>query len=110
MISPLSFIVLPSRVILSLSKASSEYGHCDRQETATAGSRPVCPIVFRRRREKQETVADEATAALLTKLPFNSDLEKAKAAFSQAQAVEEKFHHDFDGVDFIDTSLCYGGA
>jgi hypothetical protein len=50
--------------------------------------------------EKQETVADEATVALLTKLPFNSDLEKAKAAFAQAQSVEEKFHHDFNGVDF----------
>jgi hypothetical protein len=50
--------------------------------------------------EKQEKVADEATAALLTKLPFNSDLEKARSAFNQAQAVEEKFRHDFNGVDF----------
>jgi hypothetical protein len=50
--------------------------------------------------EKQETVADQATAALLTKLPFNSDLEKAKAAFAQAQAVEAQFQHDFNGVDF----------
>jgi hypothetical protein len=49
--------------------------------------------------EKQEKVADEATVALLTKLPFNSDLEKAKAAFSQAQSVEERFNHDFAGVD-----------
>jgi hypothetical protein len=50
--------------------------------------------------EKQEKVVDEATAALLSKLPLNSDIEKAKAAFDQAQLVEEKFHHDFDGVDF----------
>lgn len=50
--------------------------------------------------EKQETVADEATAALLTKLPFNSDLEKAKAALVQAQTVEEQFHHDFNDIDF----------
>jgi hypothetical protein len=50
--------------------------------------------------EKQEKVADEATVALLTKLPLNSDVEKAKAAFGQAQSVEEKFHHDFDGVNF----------
>ena len=50
--------------------------------------------------EKQEKVADEATAGLLTKLPFNSDLEKAKAAFNQAQSVEERFNHDFAGVDF----------
>jgi hypothetical protein len=50
--------------------------------------------------ENQETVADEATAALLTKLPFNADLEKAKAAFAQAQAAEAQFRHDFNGVDF----------
>jgi creatinine amidohydrolase/Fe(II)-dependent formamide hydrolase-like protein len=50
--------------------------------------------------EKQETVADGATAALLTKLPFNSDLEKAKASFAQALSVEEQFRHDFNGVDF----------
>jgi hypothetical protein len=50
--------------------------------------------------EKQEKAADEATVALLTKLPFNSDIEKARAAFGQAQAVEDRFHHDFDGVDF----------
>ena len=43
---------------------------------------------------------NEATVALLTKLPFSSDVEKAKAAFAQAQTVEEKFHHDFDGVNF----------
>jgi hypothetical protein len=50
--------------------------------------------------EKQEKVADEATAVLLRKLPLDSNIEKAKAAFDQAQAVEEKFHRDFDGVDF----------
>jgi hypothetical protein len=50
--------------------------------------------------EKQETVADEATVVLLRKLSGNSDIEKAKAAFSQAQAVEEQFRHDFNGVDF----------
>jgi creatinine amidohydrolase/Fe(II)-dependent formamide hydrolase-like protein len=50
--------------------------------------------------DKQEKVVDEATAVLLSKLPLNSDVEKAKAAFDQAQSVEEKFHHDFDGVDF----------
>ena len=50
--------------------------------------------------KKQEAVADEATVALLRKLSGNSDVEKAKAAFAQAQAVEERFHHDFDGVDF----------
>jgi hypothetical protein len=50
--------------------------------------------------EKQEKVADEATVAFLTKLPFNSDIEKAKAALNQALSVEDKFHHDFNGVNF----------
>jgi creatinine amidohydrolase/Fe(II)-dependent formamide hydrolase-like protein len=50
--------------------------------------------------EKQEKVVDEATAVLLRKLPLDSDIEKAKAAFDQAQTVEERFQRDFDGVDF----------
>jgi hypothetical protein len=50
--------------------------------------------------EKQEKVVDEATAVLFRKLPLNSDIQKAKAAFDQAQSVEEKFLYDFTGVDF----------
>jgi hypothetical protein len=50
--------------------------------------------------EKQEKVADEATAVLLSKLPLDSYIQKAKAAFDQAQAVEEKFQSDINGVDF----------
>jgi hypothetical protein len=50
--------------------------------------------------EKQEKVVDETTADLLKKLPLDTDIEKAKAAFDQAQSVEEKFHQEFDGVDF----------
>jgi hypothetical protein len=50
--------------------------------------------------EKLEKVTDEATAALLSKLPLDSYIQKAKAAFEQAQAVEEQFLRDFDGVDF----------
>jgi hypothetical protein len=45
-------------------------------------------------------VADEATAVLLKHLSFDPEVEKAKAGFDQAQSAEEKFHHDFDGVDF----------
>jgi hypothetical protein len=41
--------------------------------------------------EKQERVVDEATAVLLSKLPLDSDIQRAKAAFDQAQAVEEGF-------------------
>jgi hypothetical protein len=50
--------------------------------------------------EKQEKVADEATAVLLGKLPLDSDIQKAKAAFDQAQSVEERFLRDFNGLDF----------
>jgi hypothetical protein len=50
--------------------------------------------------EKQEKVVDEATGALLAKLPLDSDIQKAKAAFDQAQAVEAQFQSDFSGVDF----------
>ena len=44
-------------------------------------------------------VADEAIA-LLKLFVANPEIEKARAEFERAQAVEEKFHHDFDGVDF----------
>ena len=50
--------------------------------------------------EKQEMVADEATIALLKRFAVNPDIEKAKAEFERAQEIEEKFHKDFDGVDF----------
>jgi hypothetical protein len=49
---------------------------------------------------KQEKVVDEATAILLGKLPLDSDIQKAKAAFDQAQSVEVRFLRDFSGVDF----------
>jgi hypothetical protein len=45
-------------------------------------------------------VADEETIALLKGFPGNPDIEKARAKFERAQEIEERFHHDFDGVDF----------
>jgi hypothetical protein len=50
--------------------------------------------------EKQEKAADEATAILLKRFEGNPDVEKAKVNFDRAQEVEERFHKDFDGVDF----------
>jgi hypothetical protein len=50
--------------------------------------------------EDQEKVADEKTAVLLKRFSRNSDVQKAKAEFDRAQGVEERFHRDFDGVDF----------
>jgi hypothetical protein len=48
----------------------------------------------------QEKTADEETAVLLKRFSGNSDVGKASAEFENAQKTEEKFHHDFDGVDF----------
>lgn len=70
------------------------------------GKKPQSPEVdqfgqgFSGAGKKLEKVTDEATAALLSKLPLDSDIQKANAAFDQAQAVEEQFLRDFDGVDF----------
>jgi hypothetical protein len=37
---------------------------------------------------------------LLGRFPGDPDIERAKAEFAQAQAVEERFHHDFNRIDF----------
>jgi len=59
--------------------------------------------------EDQEKAADHATLFLLKQLSFDPDVEKAKAEFERAQGVEERFHHDFDGVDFTANYLpCCG--
>ena len=50
--------------------------------------------------EDQEKVADQVTAVLLKRFPRNPDVEKAKAEFERAQKTEERFHKDFDGLDF----------
>ena len=50
--------------------------------------------------EKQEQAADEQTLFLLKQLSFDPDIEKARAEFDRAQKVEERFHKDFNGVDF----------
>jgi hypothetical protein len=50
--------------------------------------------------ERQEQGADEATLVLLKRFSRNPDVEKARAEFERTQKVEERFHKDFDGVDF----------
>ena len=50
--------------------------------------------------ERQKRGADEATLVLLKRFSGNPDVQKAKMDFELAQKVEEKFHKDFDGVDF----------
>ena len=58
------------------------------------------PASFSVAGEKQEKTADEETLILLERLSGNSGVEKARAEFERAQAVEERFRHDFDGGDF----------
>jgi hypothetical protein len=50
--------------------------------------------------EKQKKVADQETLVLLQRFSGNPGVEKARAEFERAQEVEERFLHDFDGVDF----------
>ena len=50
--------------------------------------------------EDQEKAADEETAILQKRFLGDPDVEKARSEFNWAQKIEEKFHHDFDGVDF----------
>ena len=61
--------------------------------------------------EKQEQAADEQTLSLL-------ELKKAGAEFERAQEAKERFHKDFDGVDFTSgrrplkapADVCTGGS
>jgi hypothetical protein len=55
--------------------------------------------------EDQEKAADEETLVLLKRFPSNPDVDKARAEFERAQKVEERFHKDFDGVDFTGNQL-----
>ena len=50
--------------------------------------------------EIQEIAADKETGALLKRYNTNPDVQNAAREFERAQKVEEKLHHDFDGVDF----------
>jgi hypothetical protein len=58
------------------------------------------PTAFSVAGEKQEKAADQETSILLERFSGNPGVEKAKTEFGKAQEVEERFHHDFDGVDF----------
>jgi len=40
------------------------------------------------------------TIVLLKRFSHNLDIEKARAEFERAQKVEERFHTEFDGLDF----------
>ena len=73
--------------------------HCDGQRGMAPGAGHIRGGVLDRWR-KRAKAADEETLVLLKGFPGNPDVEKARAEFESAQKVEEKFHKDFDGVDF----------
>jgi hypothetical protein len=50
--------------------------------------------------EDQEKLADQETAVLLKRFLRNPQVEKARTEFEHAQRAEERFHKDFDGLDF----------
>jgi hypothetical protein len=50
--------------------------------------------------ENQEMVADQKTAVLLKQFSHSPGIEKARVEFEHAQKAEERFHKDFDGLDF----------
>jgi hypothetical protein len=58
------------------------------------------PAAFSAAGEKLEKAADEETSILLKRFSGKPDVKKATAEFERAQEVEERFLHDFDGVDF----------
>jgi hypothetical protein len=77
---------------------------CHRKRCTPNGAKwllsPAFAAAFAVAGEDQEKVADEETLVLLKRFSGNPDVEKAKVEFERAQKVEEKFHKDFDGVDF----------
>jgi hypothetical protein len=50
--------------------------------------------------EEQEKVADEETAVLLKRFSGIPEVQNARAEFERAQKVEERFHTEYDGLDF----------
>ena len=58
------------------------------------------PAAFSAAGEKLEKAADEETSILLKRFSGKPDVKKATAEFERAQEVDERFLHDFDGVDF----------
>jgi hypothetical protein len=52
------------------------------------------------RQRPRKRVADKETAVLLKRFSGNPAIEKARAEFKRAQKAEEKFHKDFNELDF----------
>jgi hypothetical protein len=50
--------------------------------------------------EKQQAMAEEKTKAFFKRFNASPDIEWARVEFEHAQKVEERFHKDFDGLDY----------
>jgi hypothetical protein len=58
------------------------------------------PAAFSVAGEIVERAADQETAILLQRFAGKPGVEEARAEFGKEQEVEERFLHDFEGVDF----------
>jgi hypothetical protein len=96
---------------ISYAKAKTAYFNALRAEipemtdiaTGRQRDRPTWANPRRRSRspaKKQEKAANQETLILLQRFSGNPGGEKAREEFGRAQETEERFHHDFDGVDF----------
>jgi hypothetical protein len=51
--------------------------------------------------EERQKVADDETLTLLKRFSRYPDVAKASLALERAQALERRFHNDYDGLDFM---------
>jgi hypothetical protein len=51
--------------------------------------------------EERQKAADDGTLMLLKRFSRYPDVAKANLALERAQADERRFHHDYDGLDFM---------
>jgi hypothetical protein len=72
---------------------------CNGSATATAQSRPVCCSV-RGRWRKTGDGCGPRDAGLLKRFSRDPGVAKARVEFERAQRVEERFHKDFDALNF----------
>jgi hypothetical protein len=68
------------------------------------------PAAFAVAGEKQEMIADQETLVLLKRFSRDPDIEKARMEFERAQKVEQRFHKDFEGLDFTMSVACRIGS
>jgi hypothetical protein len=81
-------------------RGAGTHEDCDGQRGEASGAGHIRGA-FTVAGENQEIVADQETLFLLKRFSRNPGIEKARAEFDRAQKVEERFHSEFDGLDFF---------